>query len=506
MPNFKNGIFASCLCDCKFKNEFNENNLEFMYHIINKKIKQLNHKPNDKAYLMMMEEFYKKNYERCNCCNGRFISDKLISLSRPLQNNFKNVKFNKFRKSTRHNNNMIINFLYNICYDGVKHLHYPIYLINGLIELFADTTFHGNINYFNYITDDNKIAKTTYYALNLIGIEFLSYDIPLDFNTLKIIKTYSFQYPNDRPKKIINYKISKLVCYNSNYLYNAFYNNNNCYLYRIRVEKIYILSNDILPFKDVCCLLFYHDKFIKRLYDNNNILLELKIQAVNVYDNGNKYVKPFNYTKYKKKQHKHLLLDQTVNNLLNKMYILNDDGINIFDKSLLTDIELNELFNPKTETNDDADINNKVKDIIDNNNDSNDDSNDDNDDNDDNDSNDSNDSNDDNNDNNDDDDSIEEQKYLFSYNKHFEFTDYDKMIIERSIYNKLLDNEKMKILFKPYTTINVIKNINKTYTKQRYFNVILFNTDNKTLSNQYHIYLNDDNIITSITEINDLLD
>jgi len=63
----------------------------------------------------------------------------------------------------------------------------------------------------------------------------------------------------------------------------------------------------------------------------------------------------------------------------------------------------------------------------------------------------------------------------------------------------------MRLLFKPYNTINIIKNINKSYSRQNYFNVILFNDNTKTLSNQYHIYLDDDNNIKSITEINNLI-
>jgi len=64
----------------------------------------------------------------------------------------------------------------------------------------------------------------------------------------------------------------------------------------------------------------------------------------------------------------------------------------------------------------------------------------------------------------------------------------------------------MKLLFNSYNTINIIKNLNKSYSKQNYFNVILYNTDTKLLSNQYHIYIDDDNNIKSITEINNLLD
>jgi hypothetical protein len=236
--------------------------------------------------------------------------------------------------------------------------------------------------------------------------------------------------------------------------------------------------------------LFYEDKIIRELFKNNNLLLELKIQVVNVYKQGNKYVKKFDYNKVKKEQHKHLLIDQVINKSLKEVYIVNEDGINLFDKSLLTDTELNELFNPKTETiepNTAGYINNKViketasnsvvcKDIIEY-------------------------SSDDNSDEelinetatqsvnditpsiNNETEIVYEPQYVFSYNKFIDFTDNDKNTIERSIYNKLKDNDKMRLLFKPYNTINIIKNINKTYSKQNYFNVILFNDNTKTLSN-----------------------
>lgn len=447
-----------------------------MYLFMNNR---LSIKRNDKYYLMMMEDFYKRFYERCDMCKCREYSDNLIASSRLLQNDFKNIKFKKFRKSPKHNSNLIINFLYNICYDGVKQIHYPVYLINSIIYMFRATTFYHYINNFECITDDNKIAKTTFYTLNTIGIELITYDKPLGIDRLKVLLTYSFQYPNDKPKTLTEYRVSKVVYYETNYLYSAFYHNDNCYLYRIRVEKIYILSNDVLPFKDVCCLMFYHDKLIKHLFNKCNILLELQIQVVNVYKDGDRYVKKFDYNKFKKEQHKHILLNNVLNN---EYYIVNQDGINLFDKSLLTDKELNDLFNPvsqeieptikqkiniidNSDSEDNSDIEEEyIKDVITN-----------------------------------------EPQYVFSYNKFINFNDYDKNIIETSIYNKLKDNDKMILLFKPYNTINIIKNINKTYTKQKYFNVILFNTDNKTLSNQYHIYLDNTNNITSITEINNLL-
>jgi hypothetical protein len=491
MPKCPNGKhIQTFLCNCKFQNELNNDRLDSIYKVMISRVKHLSNKQKDKEYLMMMEQFNKKFYESCDKCSYREYSNNLIALSRPLQNDFKNIKFKKFRKSPKRDDNIITNFLYNICYDGIKQIHYPIYLINSLIKIFNTTTFHEYINDFDCITDDNKIAKTNIYAINPIGIELIANDKPMEYHN---IKTYSFQYPNDRPKLITDYRVDKIFYYKTKYLYSAFYHNDICYLYRIRVDKIYLFNNEnVLPFKDVFCLLFYEDKLIRELFKNNNLLLELKIQVVNVGKDGNKYVKKFDYNKVKKEHHKHLLIDQVINQSLKEVYIVNEDGINLFDKSLLTGTELNELFNPKTETIEpNTDINDKVKDIIEY-------------------------SSDDNSDEeliieteppsvNNETQNVYEPQYVFSYNKFIDFTDYDKEIIERSIYNKLKDNDKMRLLFKPYNTINIIKNINKSYSKQNYFNVILFNDNTKTLSNQYHIYLDNDNNIKSITEINNLI-
>lgn len=501
----KKSVLKSCLCTCKFENEMNKDRLDHMYIIMNKVVKHLSNKQKDKDYLLMMEDFYKKFYERCDICRCREYSDNLIALSRLLQNNIKNIKFKKFRKSPIHNDNLITNFLYNICYDGVNQIHYPIYLINSIIYIFKATSFYHCFNKFDCITDNNKIAKTTFYTLNTLGTELITYDKPLDTDDLRLILTYSFQYPHDKQKILTEYSVSKLIYYNTDYLYSGFYYNDNCYLYRIRVQKIYILSNDLLPFKDVSCLLFYQDKLLRELFKNNNLLLELKVQIINVYKDGNKYVKKFDYNKVKKEHHKHILLDDAINQLSNEYYIVNKDGIDLFDKTLLTDTELNELFNPKTETTVEetasnsvvcnGDICNKVKDIIEYSSDDNSDE----------DLNVDHSVNDEPHSINNETENVYEPQYVFSYNKFIEFTDYDKDIIETSIYNKLRENDKMKLLFKPYNTINIIKNINKSYSKQNYFNVILFNDNSKTISNQYHIYLDNDNNITSITEITNLI-
>ena len=495
------------LCNCKFQNEVNNSRMDDVYTILNSNNKHLTNKQKDKKYLMMVEQMNNKFYERCENCDYREYSNKIISLSRPLQNDFKNIKFKKFRKSPKRDDNIIINFLYNICYDGIKEIHYPIYLVNSLLKIFNTTLFHKFIDKFDCITEDNKISKTNIYVINPMGIElvintrktrqeFMSMNKNNNSHTNEYgnIKTYSFQYPNDRPKLLTNYIVDKIIYYKTKYFYGAFYNNGNCYLYRIRVDKIYIFEdNNTLPFKDIFCLLFYEDKMIRELFKNSNLLLELKIQIVNVGKDGNKYVKKFDYNKVKKEQHKHLLTDDVVNNTLKDIYIVNEDGINLFDKSLLSDAELNELFNPKSvERVETIQHNqyNKIKDIIDYSSD----------------------------DSSDDEinnkteikstitsEIINEPHYVFSYNKFINFNDNDKYIIENSIRNKLKNNDKMILLFKPYNTINIIKNINKSYSRQNYFNVILFNDIIKTLSKQYHIYIDDDNNIKSITEICNLI-
>ncbi len=506
----KSKHLSVCLCNCKFQNELNSNRLDDIYKsMINnlpelKKLnKNLSNKQKDKEYLMFIENFNKHHYEHCERCIYRERSNNMILSAQKLQSNFKNIIFKKYRKSPKQDDNMIVNFLYNICYDGIKQIHYPIYLINSLLHIFTKTRFYERLDDITCITDDNKVAKKTSYIINPAGTDILISDKETNF---ECITTYSFQYPNDKPKKTYGYDIEDIFYFKTKYLYNAYYYNGNYFLYRIRVNKIYKFFENTLPFKDIFCLLFYDDKLLRTLFDMDNILLELKIEVINIGNEDYKYIKKIDYKKIKKEQHKHLLLPEIIDKSLKDIYIVNQDGINLFDKALLTDNELNDLFNPKTELKKEKDNNYTthaiIRDIIDNSNDDN--SNDDN-------SSDDNSSDDNSNDDNSNDDNIDkelidEPLYVFSYNKFIEFTDYDKEIIENSILNKLKENIKMKLLFNSYNTINIIKNLNKSYSKQNYFNVILYNTDTKLLSNQYHIYIDDDNNIKSITEINNLLD
>ena len=94
--------------------------------------------------------------------------------------------------------------------------------------------------------------------------------------------------------------------------------------------------------------------------------------------------------------------------------------------------------------------------------------------------------------------------FNFCYNRHFKFAE-EKNIIELAIHNLLNTNEKAKCLFGLYTDINVLKPIGKCYTNRRYFNVILYNKVTKAVSQSYHAYLDENDVITSITRIENLI-
>ena len=71
--------------------------------------------------------------------------------------------------------------------------------------------------------------------------------------------------------------------------------------------------------------------------------------------------------------------------------------------------------------------------------------------------------------------------------------------------NLLQNNEKIRKLFLEYTDINIIKPISKAYTAKRYINIILFNKPLQLVSQQYHLYIDEKNIVTGLTAITNLL-
>ena len=75
---------------------------------------------------------------------------------------------------------------------------------------------------------------------------------------------------------------------------------------------------------------------------------------------------------------------------------------------------------------------------------------------------------------------------------HYSQYDYDVM------YNSLLSSNYLYDLYMIYGKIEIIKNINKQYTTQKYINFIFSNNSSK--SNQYHGYIRND-IIFKITKI-----
>lgn len=115
----------------------------------------------------------------------------------------------------------------------------------------------------------------------------------------------------------------------------------------------------------------------------------------------------------------------------------------------------------------------------------------------------------DNNDNNDNNEAVKEaethevKKYEFSYNPSIDFK--NKNLIESCISELLVKKEKARELFSLYNKYHIIKDITKTYTNDRYINVILINTKTNRHSPQYHLYLNKYNHIRNITYVENII-
>ena len=94
---------------------------------------------------------------------------------------------------------------------------------------------------------------------------------------------------------------------------------------------------------------------------------------------------------------------------------------------------------------------------------------------------------------------------LINYNKNYQFQKDEKIMIADVLKNLLQNNEKIRKLFLEYTDINIIKPISKAYTAKRYINIILFNKPLQLVSQQYHLYIDEKNIVTGLTAITNLL-
>ena len=92
-------------------------------------------------------------------------------------------------------------------------------------------------------------------------------------------------------------------------------------------------------------------------------------------------------------------------------------------------------------------------------------------------------------------------KLIFKYNKHYHFSSDEKYLIVNAYINKYNTSKKLQTLTNDYEVVMVIKPIHKHYTHIKYFNFILTTHDNNYYTKQYHAYLNEENNITNITEI-----
>jgi hypothetical protein len=511
------------LCNCCYKNF---DRLTFYNEVVK------NPKMDYKVKSFLIDTFEnadnKEKWSVCPNCDLQKAIIKSICNFTEYQERYNKMRIEFFKaypnQKIRHHNlgfcnkyqlrNPFIALINNFSSNFIFYLHFPIYHLNGLLHLLSLTIKQSlNFNRLEFKTDNNKTPKLTYYFINLNA-----YEIDLSSIKFKIdkIKTYSFQYPTKQKKAITEYVVDKVINYETDYLYDVLKKNKDgIYIYRMKVASIFIFKKPSLPFKDATAFLFLDDKKIRQLLQNDNFLLQIKMDIIKlddkIYNNKDRLVEYGNDFYFKDFYKTIDLIDPVKDALLDKIFepkkttlvpnittILTNKAIKEFDRLLLTPKEINELLNP-TDTKQQLDILPNTKNYLSDNSSCNSSDTDDNDIDDD--IDDDNDIveniNDDNRENN--------NKFEFSYNKNIIFTQFEKTTIQNCIYKKLNENKKMYDLFKPYTSISIIKSFNKTYTNQLYFNIILYNPKDKLLSNQYHIYLDDNYEILSITEINNLI-
>lgn len=97
--------------------------------------------------------------------------------------------------------------------------------------------------------------------------------------------------------------------------------------------------------------------------------------------------------------------------------------------------------------------------------------------------------------------SVKRFSLIFKYNKHYHFSSDEKYLIVNAYINKYNTSKKLQTLTNDYEVVMVIKPIHKHYTHIKYFNFILTTHTNNYYTKQYHAYLNEENNITNITEI-----
>ena len=493
----------------------------------------------------------------CYDCLNRVKLEKFIEILKPNYNIIDDNKnlFKPYKQSKKKYYNLIDVYAYNINYDIVLKYHYNYYLINTLL-LSIRRTHNFNNDSIEYKTYNNTRPKRVVNLVSYNGIELTTDIINTEINK---ITTSSYQYPADFLKKSKTYDVNCVIYHKTKWLYNGYKNNkttNKYTIYRLRIEKILILEQTDSVYQDIYSLLFYDDDVIKDLFNKNlNFVLIMETEYFEVNNlEVDKYLIKVKYDDvFKTDIHKliiHIDVENTVRH--QDLYRVSDYGKSSFDKCLLSKKQLENLFNPviKTdeynnkkkkyldedvkyesdESNDSTELNlsnseislleksntksddklddkldNKLQDKLNNklddklqdklNNKLDDKL--------------------DNKLNNKLDDKLDNKLYdkldnklnnfEFSYNKYIYFTDENKSIIEHSIYSKLRHNKKMSELFNGFNIINIIKNYTKSYTSQKYFNIILYDNNNKRISPQYHIYLNNYNEIDNITEIKSLI-
>ena len=425
-----------------------------------------------------------------------------------------NIKYTEFTQYQYHFFYKRINSLFN---------NFSIEAINSLNTLSFKTTednIHPVLTYYDTQISQNYHQINNFYLndqddkLNEIEIkklvERLKKDkdyanMNLDINVIEPknsrnlpLNLYPFQVDTPFVKKNIYYIEEIIRPYVIPPRYSIITYKSTQYIQRMTVHSIFLLRDNILPYRDVNSLIFPEVfNYIKQT-DNYQLLIKkdvIKIpDKLKVVPKENKEEAPdlltaiyttsvsINIRSLNKKMTS-AKIAELATDILNKDFYKQDIPqrlINLFNsKPKLTDEELIELFNPKVEPK----VVNEIPVKIDSDTDSDSET-----------------------ESETDDTVIEtviEPQLKFSYNKYQRFT--NQSIIEKSIISLIKTNKKAQQLFTDYDTVNLIKDFQMDYKKQKYFNVILFNSQTREVSPQYHFYLNNDNNVYNITVINSIL-
>lgn len=491
------------------------------YKTLLKESKIYDEKKKDKQLLNIM--LYSDNMD---CIEKAKLSSKNEILMNYVKiwNVIKHIRFNKDDYSYNFSNSeYIINQIFRSIFK--YKIQYPILKLNKLLfnlNFYKYKAYHKQktSKYIIPRTELILINTTTDFYETITLEEFKNeYIKPFKNNSKHSIYLYPFQQaltPNEKILSMEEYNFKNLYEAEKDFTSDYLYYCNDYIIYRYKLLYVVKLEENKLLFQDI----YYY--FFNITWNNNepinttkdNYICYIKLDIFKRHNNKllefkNKYLGDLIKTSKKQINKKQTNKTEEIRDKINLNLFLDGENIITFltefnipnniklllDQEKLTNKEIDDLFNPQQEQHEEQEQRltdtyterhffDKIN-II-------------------------------NSDSDTDTDTEEEEERLteahterhfsrennltFNYNRNYIFSNDDKFIIQNAFINKLNTNKKLQKLTNDYNHVRIIKPFNKTYTQDKYFNFILTNKYNH-YSKQYHAYINDENKITTITEI-----